>query len=256
MEAKRHTCIVCKSKRAAYKMIRFRSHWACTGCFNDPVDPGKVSAGLCVSSGFKILNLYAGIGGNRRDWNGSYDITAIEYNPKVAAEYKRLYPEDNVIVGDAHQYLLKNYWKFDFIWSSPPCPTHSRMNYGLTNEKRRYIDLSLYQEIILLKTFFKGLFVIENVIPYYDALVPFDYVIGRHVFWSNFPITETVSIPYFKDFITTSDKQALMDYLGIYMQRNIYLTGKDKNQILRNCCHPLIGASVLNDVMSYRKKTK
>lgn len=66
----------------------------------------------------KILNLYAGIGGNRKLWGNNYEITAIELDEKIAAVYKELYPNDNVIVADAHTYLLKHFREFDFIWSS------------------------------------------------------------------------------------------------------------------------------------------
>ena len=38
-------------------------------------------------------------------------------------------PDNTVIVADAHQYLLDHYSEFDFIWTSPPCQTHSRANY-------------------------------------------------------------------------------------------------------------------------------
>lgn len=72
------------------------------------------------------LNLYAGIGGNRHHWKGG-KVVAVEYDPKIAAVYAERFPDDDVIVGDAHEYLKENYGKFGFIWSSPPCPTHSRM---------------------------------------------------------------------------------------------------------------------------------
>jgi DNA (cytosine-5)-methyltransferase 1 len=75
----------------------------------------------------KILNLYAGIGGNRKLWGDEYDITSVEIDPGIAAVYADLYPNDTVIVGDAHQYLLDHFQEFDFIWSSPPCPSHSRI---------------------------------------------------------------------------------------------------------------------------------
>ncbi len=75
----------------------------------------------------KVLNLYAGIGGNRKLWE-DVEVTAVEYEPKIAAIYQDFFPNDKVVIGDAHQYLLENFSKFDFIWASPPCPTHSRMN--------------------------------------------------------------------------------------------------------------------------------
>ena len=66
----------------------------------------------------RALNLYAGIGGNRKLWAG-VQITAVELNPDIANIYKRQFPKDKVIVGDAHEYLIKHYKEFDFVWSSP-----------------------------------------------------------------------------------------------------------------------------------------
>lgn len=138
----------------------------------------------------KILNLYAGVGGNRKLWSNEHEITAVEYDQSIAAIYKDLYPQDNVIVDDAHEYLITNFKEFDFIWSSPPCPTHSRMNF-LLNQKEtftlKYPDMKLYEEIIILKTFYKGYFVVENVKSYYDPLIP-PQESGGHYFWANFDI--------------------------------------------------------------------
>ena len=120
-----------------------------------------------------ILNLYAGIGGNRKLWGNEHNITAVEYDEKIANVYKELYPKDTVIVDDAHEYLLKHYKEFDFIWSSPPCVTHSKLILGNINKPNcfHYPDMKLYQEIILLKTFCKTKWVIENVKPYYTPLI-------------------------------------------------------------------------------------
>ena len=74
-----------------------------------------------VSSPFRVLNLYAGIGGNRQLWGNDFEITAVEYNENIAKVYNNLYPNDNLIVADAHEYLLNNFENFDFIWTSPPC---------------------------------------------------------------------------------------------------------------------------------------
>lgn len=109
----------------------------------------------------KVLNLYSGIGGNRKLWD-NVGVTAVEFNPEIAKVYQQLFPQDEVVVGDAHQYLLDHYEEFDFIWSSPPCPTHSRINFS--NGGRwdvKYPDMRLYQEIILLQTWFKGKYVVE-----------------------------------------------------------------------------------------------
>ena len=135
----------------------------------------------------KILNDYAGIGGNRKLWGDDHEITAIENNPKIAKIYQDFFPKDKVIVTDAHDYLLKHFKEFDFIWSSPPCPTHSRM--GKSNQKRLpiYPDMKLYEEVLLLQHYFKGKWVIENVISFYKPLIK-PQELQRHYFWSNFLI--------------------------------------------------------------------
>ena len=65
----------------------------------------------------KVLNSYAGIGGNRKFWGG-VEVTAVEINPKIAKIYQNFFPDDIVVVGDAHQYLLNHFQEFDFHpWS-------------------------------------------------------------------------------------------------------------------------------------------
>ena len=139
----------------------------------------------------KILNLFAGIGGNRVLWGDNHEITAVEIDTKIADIYKDRFPGDNVIVADAKEYLLNNYEKFDFIWASPPCQSHSRVrklgvNIGKT--KPVYPDMSLYQIIIFLKEHFPGKWVVENVKPYYETLIKPNYELDRHLFWCNFTI--------------------------------------------------------------------
>lgn len=80
----------------------------------------------------RILNLYAGIGGNRKLWSNEHEITAVENVQAIADIYKDFFPNDNIVIGDAHQYLLNHWHEYDFIWSSPPCPTHSRLRTGNT----------------------------------------------------------------------------------------------------------------------------
>jgi DNA (cytosine-5)-methyltransferase 1 len=145
----------------------------------------------------KILNLYACLGGNRYKWDEvakeagiEIEVTAVELDPEAARLYQERFPNDIVIVADAHQYLLEHFTEFDFIWSSPPCPTHSRMRKTNTGEGERkskatYPNMMLYEEIILLQHFFKGKFCIENVIPYYEPLIP-GQKRGRHLYWTNF----------------------------------------------------------------------
>lgn len=134
----------------------------------------------------KILNLYACLGGNRYLWGDDHEITAVEWDEELARLYQERFPKDKVIVADAHQYLLDHYKEFDFIWSSPPCPTHSRARFARRNTTTAaYPDLRLYEEIIFLDKWFDGKYVVENVIPYYEPLISAKKR-GRHLYWTNF----------------------------------------------------------------------
>lgn len=140
----------------------------------------------------KVLNLYACLGGNRYKWNEvtNIEVTAVELDPEAARLYQLRFPHDTVIVADAHQFLLDHYKKFDFIWSSPPCQSHSRArfwnssNYNTTTEPV-YPDMKLYEEILFLQHYFNGKFCVENVIPFYEPLVKAQKR-GRHLYWCNF----------------------------------------------------------------------
>ena len=138
----------------------------------------------------KILNLYSCLGGNRYKWGNEHEITAVELDPELARLYQERFPNDKVIVADAHQYLLDYYKEFDFIWTSPPCPTHSRMRKTNTGEGERkskatFPDMKLYEEILFLEHFFKGKYCVENVIPFYEPLITAKKR-GRHLYWTNF----------------------------------------------------------------------
>jgi DNA (cytosine-5)-methyltransferase 1 len=200
----------------------------------------------------KILNLYAGIGGNRKNWDGEkHDITAVEINQEIAEEYKRLHPEDEVVAADAHEYLKENYREFDFIWSSPPCPTHSWIRKaGTKNEQydAEYPDMKLWQEIIFLKHYADRPWVVENVKPYYEEDVEFDksdlfvkpQESARHYFWSNFNIPKVV-LP--EQNINKGNCEQWRKYLGMDVKRD-WGTIKER-KVLRNAVHPKIGEAIL-----------
>ena len=146
----------------------------------------------------KVLNLYACLGGNRYKWNDVKDdieVIAVELDPEAARLYQERFPKDKVIVADAHQYLLDHYKEFDFIWSSPPCPTHSRVRFTQKNQDfyiPKYPDMKLYQEIIFLQNHFNGKYLVENVIPYYEPLISAKKR-GRHLYWTNFNLPNVLS---------------------------------------------------------------
>jgi len=191
----------------------------------------------------KVLNLYAGIGGNRKEWAGNIKVTAIELNKDIAQVYSDFFPNDNVIVENAHDFLINNYQDFDFIWSSPPCPTHSQYRYNVGVRAKGfdgvYPDMALYQEIIFLRYHFEGKWVVENVQSYYDPLIP-PQKVGRHYLWSNFFIPEfDTPSPKIRS-ATLSQLQENVDFdLSRY-------TGIDKRKALRNCVDSSLGLHVFS----------
>jgi len=196
----------------------------------------------------KILNLYAGIGGNRKLWK-DVDVTAVENNKNIARIYQDFFPNDKMIIDDAHDYLLKHFEEFDFIWSSPPCPTHSRIRkvFG-TQNKPVYPDMKLYEEILLLKHYFKGKYVIENVLSFYKPLIqPFE--VAKHYWWANFIIHQ---IP----------KESRMHYASINdleLRKGFDLSkykGVDKCMLLRNCVEPEVGLYVFNCAYNPKQNLK
>lgn len=192
----------------------------------------------------KVLNLYAGIGGNRKLWT-DVEVTVVELNPKIAGIYKDFFPDDNVVVGDAHQYLLEHFKEYDFIWASPPCPTHSRfntLNVG-AGMPPKYPNMKLYEEIILLKHWFKGKYCIENVISYYKPLIrPTES--NNHYFWTNFHIKPLKNTT--RGIRKDSDMEYIRKINGFNLQK-YSLKEKDERQMLNNCVEPYIGLHILNE---------
>lgn len=197
----------------------------------------------------KILNLYSGLGGNRRAFSDNDKVTAIEWDKDIARVYKNKYPQDEVIVTDAHQYLLDHFKEYDFIWSSPPCPTHSRIRKiarykhdkeGNIYEQNKpvYPDMTLYQEIIFLDNYFEGKFVVENVIPYYEPLIT-PQKLGRHLFWSN------VELPpkKFEPRGNFDNIEKLAEINGYTLEE---LKGLNKRTVLRNCVEKEVADYIYN----------
>lgn len=197
----------------------------------------------------KILNLYAGIGGNRMLWGEEHEVTSVEWNESVAEAYKKFFPNDTIIVADAHEYLKDNFYKYDFIWSSPPCQTHSRTRwcaaknyyYGGCNKQTNgnipvYPDMKLWQEIIFLQNHYKGDWVIENVIPYYKPFIPPAFTYGKHLYWSN----KTLLLPKINGYRCCSGHESIKD---LEKNRCINLSGFKfigitKRTVLRNMVEP------------------
>jgi DNA (cytosine-5)-methyltransferase 1 len=203
----------------------------------------------------RILNLYAGIGGNRKLWGDEHEVVAVENVPEIAAIYKDLFPNDKVIIADAHKYLLEHFEEFDFIWSSPPCPSHSRMRL-LRAEKGdmvKYPDMKLYEEIILLKFWFEGDWVVENVVSYYEPLIK-PFVIDNHYFWSNRLLSgkkhDFRGIIRLGEIESINHKEVKFGFdLSKYGVSNRF-----KRNVLNNCVAPLTGLNVFNQIFKDKQK--
>jgi DNA (cytosine-5)-methyltransferase 1 len=195
----------------------------------------------------KILNLYSGIGGNRKLWGNEHEVTAVELDSNIAAVYQDLFPNDNVIVGDAHEYLKEHFNEFDFIWTSPPCQTHSSMRQNIAvrfhGSEPVYPDMKLYQEIIFLQYNFKGKWVVENVNPYYTPLIEPNVELDRHKFWCNFDIPKAEFVrPKLRSAQIPELQEAYGYDLADYKLPN-------KRQVLRNCVLPDVGKHILNSAV-------
>ena len=198
----------------------------------------------------KILNLYAGIGGNRKLWGDEHEITAVEWDKGIAKMYSKFFSNDVMIVADAHQYLVNNYKEFDFIWSSPPCPTHSRVSINFANaiESQRIIpkfpDMKLYEEIIFLKHYFKGKWIVENVIPYYTPLIQAKEY-DRHLFWSNFNFNKKRQIKAQHILRGSTEDAAKIKGVDLKLLENV-----DKRKVINNAVKPETGLYILNCAMN------
>ena len=208
----------------------------------------------------KILNLYACLGGNRYKWSNEHDITAVEWDEELARMYQERFPNDTVIVDDAHQYLLDNYKKYDFIWSSPPCPTHSRVKVTQKNQsfyKPKYPDMNLYQEIIFLQEHFVGKYVIENVIPYYEPLIQAQKR-GRHLYWANFIIPNNIDREESKGLMCGQSQEERIKLCKLHKIKESFLDtykGKQsKLKIIRNLVDYKVGEIILNAAMGIINK--
>ena len=196
----------------------------------------------------RLLNLYCGVGGNRLLLDG-HDVTAVESDPKIAAVYGSLFPDDELIVGDAESVRLDRFSEYDKIWSSPPCQSLSRMVKFGRNRSPRLPDLSLYSQVIFLQNWYEGLYVVENVISYFPPFLN-PKKIGRHLFWTNFDISLVEDVPSPKGFInpTIGTVEALQDWLGLHYPKPWprYDGNHCPTQPLRNAVHPLLGKQIVD----------
>ncbi len=196
----------------------------------------------------RILNLYSGIGGNRALWGGEHQITSVEFDPIISDVYAKVYPMDTTINGDALEYTQRHYTEFDFIWASPPCPSHGqyRHNVGVIGKGFDPVipDMTpIYGLVTFLQTYFSGSWVVENVVPYYKPLIQPRFELHRHLFWSNFDVPQRSFPP---DDIRSKNK--ISDFPGWEVVADSQI--KNKRQVLRNQVNPLVGEHILDALIN------
>lgn len=209
----------------------------------------------------KILNLYAGLGGNRKSWT-NHEIKAVEIVPEIAEIYRKLFPGDQVIIADVMQFVRKeNLGSYDFIWASPPCKTHS----CATTKKFRYVpDLtSIHGLRIFLDYQCETPYVIENVQPFYKLPKEYQptFKIDRHLFWANFfvPVPEKSLInSRISDLPHKRDRSLYMrgsiEELASFHNYDLSIIENLSNResLLRNMTHWKIGKYILDCFMKQK----
>jgi DNA (cytosine-5)-methyltransferase 1 len=213
----------------------------------------------------KVLNLYACLGGNRYRWDEvakeagiEIEVTAVELDPEAARLYQERFPNDIVIIADAHQYLLDHYKEFDFIWSSPPCPSHSRARFWNSSNYDNncdavYPEMGLYEEILFLQHYYKtGKFVVENVIPYYEPLISAQKR-GRHLYWTNFNLPNDLNerkTPVFGN--SKNELKLLCDFHDYDF--NKYKGEQSKIKMARNLVDYEVGRTIFETALGIIRK--
>lgn len=191
----------------------------------------------------KILNLYAGIGGNRKLWS-EHSVLAVEIDPIIAKCYQDNFPGDELVIEDAIQFVEENdLSRFDVIWASPPCLTHSQWNMVNGPKIPRVTDI--YGLILFFNHTRRDPWVIENVNPWYKTLIPMNFQVGRHYFWSNYPMPSKRFGPSKINY--RSFRQLSKEY-DLDVKRIEKLTQLRRRQIVRNCVHPEIGKYILENL--------
>ena len=215
---------------------------------------------------YKILDLYACLGGNRYKWdevltqaNLDYEITAVELDPELARLYQERFPNDKVIVTDAHEYLLNNFKDYDLIWTSPPCPTHSRVRISQKNRENfthKYPDMKLYEEVLFLDNYFTGKYVVENVIPFYEPLIPAKKR-GRHLYWTNFNLPNSLNGRKEGDGLISTVKNEVEKLCKFHeIDISSYKGSQPKNKIARNLVDFEVGKTILETILGIEKSNQ
>lgn len=212
----------------------------------------------------KILNLFAGLGGNRSAWGDSHKVVAVEKNKAIARIYKRRFPKDRVVVKDAIEILMNKFPLFDFIWISPECKTHCKLiRFRIQRKFEKGYDEdiplpdlnTLYGSILFLRHYFNGYFVVENVKGYYVPLIEPTVTLGRHYFWCNFPVPEKKFTG--KEYSNNMKEMAAVKGfdLKLFNDPRINNNSFRKDGAIRDMVNPKISAYIMECLLNHKKNS-
>jgi DNA (cytosine-5)-methyltransferase 1 len=113
----------------------------------------------------------------------------------------------------------------------------------------------LYQEIIFLKHHFEGKYCVENVIPYYEPLIP-GQKRGRHLYWTNFLLPNEIDRKESKGIIggqVNDEFKKLCEFHQYDFSQ--YKGEQSRTKMARNLVDFEVGKTILETALNIYKKT-
>ncbi len=204
----------------------------------------------------KILDLFCGIGGVAKGFQRylleqgmSFEYYAVDVDPKVLRAHKKFNPLSNTILRDAYSFTDDELLEFDFIWASPPCETHSRLNFYNWGNPKKYKEPDMrFYELIEMLYRLNIPFVVENVEPYYKPPIKPSVKVYRHVLWTNLSIRPfRVDLPNFSD--VKDDVKSLTKYHGVPRDVvNTLGTARKARSALRDMVNPIVSYNIAKQI--------
>ena len=115
----------------------------------------------------------------------------------------------------------------------------------------KFPDMKLYEEILFLKHLYNGKYVIENVIPYYDPLIPAQKR-HRHLYWTNFNLPNVLTNREARISTGTSEVKKLCEFHDYDFYK--YKGNQPTNKIARNLVDYEAGKTIFETALGIIKK--
>lgn len=107
--------------------------------------------------------------------------------------------------------------------------------------------MKLYEEIIFLEHYYKGKYTVENVIPYYEPLIPAKKR-GRHLYWTNFLLPNVLSNRKGNFMVGENEVEKWCEFHKIDL--STYKGSQRKDKIARNLVDYEAGKTILDCAMN------